>query len=38
LLQGASQISGGLGSLGGSSGGGTTEATGTYSSDWNYNG
>jgi len=38
LLQGASQISGGLGSLGGSGGGGTTEATGTYSSDWNYNG
>ena len=32
LLKGATQI------YGASGGGGTTEATGTYSSDWNYNG
>ena len=33
LLKGATQIYGASGG-----GGGTTEATGTYSSDWNYNG
>ena len=34
LLKGATQIYG----ASGGGGGGTTEATGTYSSDWNYNG